>query len=103
MYSHSAQLLGAERALVAEVRALTARGIDVLVVVPRSGPLVPLLSEAGATVATCSLPPWLARTKAWPVFLARLLGAVVTFPRLRHLTRRFRPCVAYTNSWVIAE
>lgn len=54
-------------------------------------------------VTRCSLPPWLARTKAWPVFLARVLGAMVTFPRLRYLTRRFRPCVAYTNSWVIPE
>jgi glycosyltransferase involved in cell wall biosynthesis len=95
--------MGAERALIAEVRALVRSGIAVRVVVPRRGPLIGLLTDAGADVVRCPLPPWMARKKTWPIFLARLLIAVVTFPRLVYLTRQFRPCVTYSNSWVIPE
>jgi glycosyltransferase involved in cell wall biosynthesis len=95
--------MGAERALVAEVRAWVRWGIAVRVVVPRRGPLIDLLTAAGADVVRCPLPPWMARKNAWPVFLGRLAIAIVTFPRLVYLTRRFRPCVTYSNSWVIPE
>jgi glycosyltransferase involved in cell wall biosynthesis len=101
VYSHSADLAGAEQALVRVVRHLVDCGIEMLVIVPRPGPLVPRLEAAGAAVVRSPLPKWLARTKAWPVFLARLVGAVLSFPRLVYITRRFGPCVAYTNSWVV--
>lgn len=101
VYSHSADLVGAERALLRVVRHLTENGVEVLVVIPRTGPLEPMLRDAGASVVRWPLPKWVARTKAWPVFLARVLGAALTFPRLLFVTKRFRPCLAYTNSWVV--
>ena len=103
VYSHDVELLGAERALLLVVQHLVARGYVVLVVVPRHGPLISRLEEKGARVVRCRMPMWLARTKAWPVFLARVLGAIATFPFLLWISARFRPCIAYTNSWVIPE
>ena len=103
VFSHSAGVMGAERALVNEVRALVGWGVEVRVIVPGRGPATELLRAAGADVVRCPLPPWMARKKAWPIFLARLAIAVVTFPWLLYLTRRFRPCLTYSNSWVIPQ
>ncbi|MGN6475392.1 MAG: glycosyltransferase family 4 protein [Mycobacteriales bacterium] len=103
IYSHSAELAGAERALVTIVRELTRRGIAILVVVPRNGPLVEQLQRAGATVSRARLPLWLARRMPWPVFIARAAAALLSLPRLVLITRRFRPTHAYTNSLVIPE
>jgi glycosyltransferase involved in cell wall biosynthesis len=103
VFSHSAGVMGAERALVTEVRALVRWGIAVRVIVPGRGPAVELLREAGAEVVRCPLTPWMARKKAWPIFMARLAIAILTFPRLVYLTRQFRPCMTYSNSWVIPQ
>ncbi|HWC35198.1 MAG TPA: glycosyltransferase family 4 protein [Mycobacteriales bacterium] len=103
VFSHSAQLRGAERALLAITRRLVADSHEVVVVVRRRGPLIARLQELGASVHVHPMPPWLARKSAWPVFIGRAIIALVCLPRLAWLVRKTKPCVAYTNSLVTPE
>lgn len=51
-----ADLYGSDRMVLETVRALVGAGRRVVVTVPASGPLVPLLTQAGAEVVECSTP-----------------------------------------------
>ncbi len=51
-----ADLYGSDRMVLETVRALVGAGRRVVVTVPTSGPLVPLLEDAGAEVVECSTP-----------------------------------------------
>lgn len=51
-----ADLYGSDRMVVENVKALVADGLRVIVTVPETGPLVPLLQDAGAEVEICPTP-----------------------------------------------
>lgn len=51
-----ADLYGSDRMVLETVRGLVGAGRHVVVTVPRTGPLVPLLEEAGAEVVECVTP-----------------------------------------------
>lgn len=102
-FSHAAEITGAERGLLGEVKELVARGIDITVVVAKRGPLVEQFEACGAEVVVCQMPPWLARRDSFPVVSARLFLALAAFPRLLWLIARAKPCISYTNSIVTPE
>ena len=76
--SHSAAAGGAELALVEGVRALVDRGQEVDVAVPRAGPLVGLLRDAGAQVLVARYPLWVSAGR-WrtPAHRARRVAGTV--------------------------
>ncbi|MFI5834917.1 glycosyltransferase family 4 protein [Micromonospora sp. NPDC051300] len=100
--SHSAELMGAERSLVALVReAARVRGHRVTVTLPASGPLESALTEAGAAVTVLPTRLWMGRRHRGPVGVVRSVQALASVPRYRRFLRRARPDVVVTNSAVV--
>ncbi|MFV2013201.1 MULTISPECIES: glycosyltransferase [unclassified Micromonospora] len=100
--SHSADLMGAERSLLALVgEAVRARGHQVTVTVPGDGPLRAQLAAAGADVVVLPTRLWMGRRYGPAVGAVRLLQALASVPRYRRLLHRTRPDVVVTNSAVV--
>lgn len=94
----SPELYGSDRMLVESVRALVGAGRRVVVVLPSSGPLVPLLASAGADVRVL---PTLVLRKALlrPRGLVTLVAlALRTAPGMLREVRRERPDVVLVNT-----
>ncbi len=103
--SHSAAAGGAELALVEGVRALVDRGQEVDVAVPRAGPLVVLLRDAGAQVLVARYPLWVSSGR-WrtPAHRARRVAGTVAGARaLSRLLARRRPDAIVTNTLAVAS
>lgn len=102
LVSHSSGLAGAERDLLELARGLHKRSdAEVTVVVPKDGPLVPLLRDAGVPVLFVRQRWWVnvrapVARRAWS--LAVNAVAVV---RLRALIKRVRPDVVVTGTLAI--
>jgi glycosyltransferase involved in cell wall biosynthesis len=99
--SHSAQLFGAERSLLALVREAALRGHRVTVVTPEDGPLCGELRGAGAEVVVLPTRLWMGRRFNLAVGSVRLLQAAASVPRYRRFVARVRPGVVVTNSAVV--
>ncbi|MDG4802579.1 glycosyltransferase family 4 protein [Micromonospora sp. WMMD980] len=100
--SHSAELMGAERSLVALVReAARVRGHRVTVTLPAAGPLESELTGAGAAVAVLPTRLWMGRRHRGPVGVVRSVQALASVPRYRRFLRRARPDLVVTNSVVV--
>lgn len=93
--------------MVQAVSALVEEGWRVVVVLPRSGPLVERLAAVGAARAIVPYPV-LRKASAQPVELARLLlAALASLPRAVQLLRRVRPAALLVNTvtlpwWLLA-
>lgn len=98
---------GSDLQLLVTVDVLRAAGWDVTVVVPRQGPLVPLLREHGAVVEVVSFPV-LRRSVATPRGVLGLAGSgAVAAIRLARLIRARRAHVVLANTitvpvWLLA-
>jgi glycosyltransferase involved in cell wall biosynthesis len=101
---HTAQLGGAELALLRTVAALDPAQVDVDVVLFADGPLVARLRDAGARVHVLPLDPRIAatdRAAAGRSVLGAARSAAATLPfavRLGRLLRRLDPDVVHTTS-----
>ncbi|ROO62056.1 glycosyltransferase involved in cell wall biosynthesis [Micromonospora sp. Llam0] len=100
--SHSAELMGAERSLLALVgETVRARGYQVTVTLPGDGPLRAQLAATGAEVVVLPTRLWMGRRYGPAVGAVRLLQALASVPRYRRLLERTRPDVVVTNSAVV--
>lgn len=101
---HTAQLGGAELALLRTCRALDPARVAVTVVLFAEGPLVARLREAGVAVRVLPLDPRIAQTDraaAGRSVAAAARSAAATLPfvgRLVRLLRELRPDVVHTTS-----
>lgn len=101
---HTAQLGGAELALLRTCRALDPQRVAVTVVLFADGPLVGALREAGVTVHVLPLDPRIAatdRAAAGRSVAGAARSAAATLPfvgRLARLLRRLDPEVVHTTS-----
>lgn len=101
----STDLYGADRMALETVAALRENGVDVVVTVPVSGPLVPKLEELGARVVVRSVPV-LRRGYLSPLGILRILWeTLVALPACVRLARRSD--VVYVNTvtiplWILA-
>lgn len=101
--SHSAGMLGAERAMMEGVQALTSAGIECHVVLPAGSAIAPLWRTLGVSLTAIPLPWWMSRPGQSPLrsyarFLYRLPKARRAF---KALFAEFRPDLVVTNSLVI--
>ncbi len=97
----SPDLYGSDRQLLESVSALTGRGDDVTVLLPRGGPLAALLDERGANVRTADFPV-LRKALLRPTRLPGLLWANATATvRAARWLRRERPDALYVNTVTI--
>ncbi|GAA0402897.1 glycosyltransferase family 4 protein [Micromonospora gifhornensis] len=100
--SHSSDLMGAERSLVALVReAVEVRGHRVTVTVPDDGPLRAELVDAGAQVVVLPTTLWMGKRHNPLVGLVRTGQAALSVPRYLRYIRQARPDLVVTNSAVV--
>ncbi|HLL64494.1 MAG TPA: glycosyltransferase family 4 protein [Micromonosporaceae bacterium] len=100
--SHSADLLGAERSLLAVVReAVRVGGHRVTVALPADGPLRTELVAVGASVVMLPTRLWMGHRHNRLVGSIRLLQAAWSLGRYRRYLARTRPDLVVTNSVVI--
>ena len=100
-----AELYGSDRVLADSVAGLVAAGHPVTVALPGTGPLVPRLAAAGATVVTCRMPV-LRKAALTPRGLGTLLAdAAAGLPTAVRLVLRARGGVYVSTvtipSWVV--
>jgi glycosyltransferase involved in cell wall biosynthesis len=104
MVSHTAELGGAESCLVQAVQVMHAQGHVVRVVVPKVGPLVPVLQESGASVTIIPFRWWMHvdRMKR-PLYyrVRRLALEVLAQVRFGLLVRHERPDIVISNTMTI--
>ena len=101
MVSHSAALAGAERSLLACAQYLQEQGHDVVVGVPRKGPLVAKLRAAGLLVVQAWTPWWMGQRGGSILGLLRLGLAFSAVPQWIVHIAAIRPDLIWTNSAVI--
>lgn len=100
--SHSAELAGAERALIELSREACRRGHEVHIVLPSDGPLSSALRHVGVTaVTTTPLHRWMSRRGRGLVGILRLLQCLTDLPRLALAMHAIRPDVVVVNSSVV--
>src|SRR5437879_1135788 len=107
--SRSSGLFGAELGMVESIGGLTARGHEVCAVIPRPGPLTPLLEGAGASVAEVPYACWITSATGWGRLDREALRAtarraamnLTAAPRMREVLRTSRPDVVITNTLAI--
>lgn len=99
LFSHSALLGGAECCLVETAEALISLGLDVVVALPREGPLQEALAGVGAETRVVPFRLWLSgsRSPAWKR-AARLALAVPAAVRAAALVRAVKPAFVYSNT-----
>ena len=99
LVSHTAELYGAARSLLALANGLQARGHVPLVTVPQAGPLSRALQSSGIKTVTISAPPWALpphtslKAKQWYLRQIVLAGRQVA-----SLIRQLRPDLVHSNS-----
>ena len=102
-----ADVYGSDLQMLESVTALTAAGLDVLVVIPEPGPLQQRLADVGALTEVVRFPV-IRRAYLSPTGLARLGAEVLrAAPALRSTLRAARPDVVYVNTttipwWILA-
>ncbi|MEH0933657.1 glycosyltransferase family 4 protein [Micromonospora psammae] len=100
--SHSADLMGAERSLIALVReAVEVRGHRATVSIPAEGPLRAELVRVGADVVVLPTRLWMGRRHTPLVGLVRSGQAAASVPRYLRYLRRVGPDLVVTNSAVV--
>ena len=101
----SVELYGADKMLAESVAGLRDAGWRVVVALPGTGPLVPLLDEAEVVVVAA---PVLRKALMSPVGVVRYgLAVLSSLPRVLRLLSRVRPDVVYVStltvpSWLVA-
>ncbi|MGV9194819.1 glycosyltransferase family 4 protein [Microbacterium sp. MC2] len=97
------ELFGSDRMMLESVRGMTDAGARVIVVLPEDGPLVQLLTDAGAEVVRL---PMLVLRKAlvapsgWPILVSRAFQGTRAAWRL---LRRVRPATLYVSTITIPQ
>lgn len=99
--SHSSELFGAEQSLLEIVREARHRGHEVMVLLPKAGPLASLMREAGAEVAFCPTYAWMGTWHRTPLGVVRLLQARLAVRQHQQLQRKYKPDYVVSNSSVI--
>jgi glycosyltransferase involved in cell wall biosynthesis len=99
--SHSSGMLGAERSLLEIATDAIADGMEVVVSLPRLGPLKDRLELVGCTCVIVPTYAWLG-PKHWvpPVGLLRLFQIRRSVPEFVSLIRQYRPDLVVTNTSV---
>lgn len=103
----SAELYGSDRMVLESVGALIRRGIDVTVVVPGQGPLVPLLHVLGARVHVLAVPVLQRGCLSPRGVLGLFIGALRTLPATRRLLKESGASLLYVSTltlptWALA-
>lgn len=99
--SHSAGRYGAELALLELLRGLLCSGVEVLVLVPKKGPLLDELDRLNIEWRIIGYPVWMSRPKRLPSRLIRLLKTALMSIRVAWVIRKWKADVVYTNTVVI--
>ncbi|RAO26411.1 CDP-glycerol glycerophosphotransferase [Micromonospora saelicesensis] len=100
--SHSSDLMGAERSLVALVReAAEVRGHRATVSLPDDGPLRAELTRVGAEVVVLPTKLWMGKRHTPLIGLVRSSQSAVSVPGYWRYIRRARPDLVVTNSAVV--
>ena len=98
VFSHSADLYGAEQSLAEIVAEGVSRGYRLAVVLPREGPLADILRGHGATVFFARLHAWMGPRQGLVFGGVRLLQTVTEVRALRQLIRTLSPQFVVTNT-----
>ena len=99
--SHTADLGGAELALVELTAALVGEGVEVHVVLPGTGPLTAKLVAAGAATWTVAYDSWATVDGRLSGAVGRLAAQPAALYRMAALLSRLRPDVVITNTLTI--
>ncbi|MEP7054603.1 MAG: glycosyltransferase [Actinomycetota bacterium] len=100
-------LYGADRMMLAAMRVLAAEGHDVTVVVPETGPLLPLIERAGIGTRLLAFPVLRKGVLTPRALLWLALGAPWHVARLWLVIKRAKPDLVYVNTvtlphWLVA-
>ncbi|KIO48443.1 glycosyltransferase family 4 protein [Nitrosospira sp. NpAV] len=99
--SHSAGRYGAELALLELLQGLLCSGVEVLVLVPKKGPLLDELERLDIEWRIIGYPVWMSRPKWLPSRVMRLLKTALMSVRVAWIIRKWKADVVYTNTVVI--
>lgn len=99
--SHSAGRYGAELALLELLRGLLCSDVEILVLVPKKGPLLDELDRLNIEWRIIGYPVWMSRPKRLPSRLIRLLKTALMSIRVAWVIRKWKADVVYTNTVVI--
>ena len=98
--SHSAGRYGAELALLELLQGLLRSGIEVLVLVPKKGPLLDELDRLNIEWRIIGYPVWMSRPRALPYRVMRLLKTAFMSIRVAQVIKNWKADVVYTNTVV---
>lgn len=99
--SHSAGRYGAELALLELLQGLLCSGVEVLVLVPKKGPLLDELERLDIEWRVTGYPVWMSRPKRLRSRVMRLLKTALMSIRVAWIIRKWQADVVYTNTVVI--
>ncbi|WP_082487340.1 glycosyltransferase family 4 protein [Leifsonia sp. Root112D2] len=102
LFAHpSAELYGSDRVLLESIQAVVDAGARVIVTLPETGPLAPLIHDLGADVACCPTPV-LRKSMLKPRGMINLLVQTIRGSiDGRRLLRSVRPDLVYVNTLTI--
>jgi glycosyltransferase involved in cell wall biosynthesis len=100
---HSSLTVGVERSMLALIQASAHQGDKVVVVLPRSGPIVPLIRAAApsAEIVFAKAQWWMGIDHRSAAGLAKLCQSVLQVPRWRRLLGSLEPDLVVVMSTVI--
>lgn len=98
--SHSAGRYGAELALLELLQGLLRSGIEVLVLVPKKGPLLDELDRLNIEWRIIGYSVWMSRPRAFPYRVMRLLKTALMSIRVAQVIKNWKADVVYTNTVV---
>lgn len=96
--SHSAELYGAEIALVELLKGLIKLNVVCLVIVPKSGPLLKELDDLNIQWIVIKYPPWISRKKKLLSRIVRTLKTVYFGLKVARLIEQWNCHLVYTNT-----
>ena len=96
--SHSAGRYGAERALLELLQGLLHSGVEVLVLVPKKGPLLDELARMNIEWRVIGYPVWMSRPRWFVYRLMRLLKTALMSIRVAWIIRKWNADVVYSNT-----
>ncbi|PTR10585.1 glycosyltransferase involved in cell wall biosynthesis [Nitrosospira sp. Nsp5] len=99
--SHSAGRYGAELALVELLQGLLCLGVEVLVLIPKKGPLLDELERLNIEWRIVGYPVWMSRPRRLRSRVIRLLKTALMSIRVAWIIRKWNADVVYTNTVVI--